>query len=270
MDQYGNPMVTISVGGGSNVAAIADTGSTGLLIPKTDVNTASLGTATGTGTVEYGDSDDSETVHYTTYQTTVNFGNGIVTNATSVDVATSATQTVDGRTSPISVSSITPILGIGPNDGNPSSTPVTAALPGTLSEGVLIDEPAGLLEFGANPLTPVSTISGSPQANLEIQINGGSLETATGAFIDSGGLTGAIPSHLISGVATGDTVPAGTTITVYTSSDQELYSETVTSSDAPYVVSSSGVFNTGNYLFSIDPVYISDSPTGVGTTVIDA
>jgi len=30
------------------------------------------------------------------------------------------------------------------------------------------------------------------------------------------------------------------------------------------------VFNTGNYLFSIDPVYISNSPSGEGMTIIDA
>jgi len=35
-------------------------------------------------------------------------------------------------------------------------------------------------------------------------------------------------------------------------------------------VSSSSVFNTGNSLFSVDSVYISDSPSGVGTTVLDA
>jgi PE family len=269
-DQYGDPMVTITVGGGSSVSAIVDTGSTGLLIPSTDVNTAGLGKATGSGSVVYGDSDNYETVRYETYKTTVDFGNGIVTNATSVDVATSVTQTFDGRTSSVSVSTLTPILGIGPDDGYPISTPVTSALPGTLSQGVLIDEPAGLLQFGANPLTPVVTVSGSPAADLKIQINGGALETASGGFIDSGGLTGSIPSNLITGVATGDTVPTGTTITVYTSSGQELYSQTITSSsDAPYVESSSDPFNTGNYLFSIDPVYISDSPTGVGETILD-
>jgi hypothetical protein len=64
-------------------------------------------------------------------------------------------------------------------------------------------------------------------------------------------------------------VPAGTTITVYTSSG-ELYSETVTASDAPYVESSSDPFNTGNYVFSMDPIYILNSPSGVGTTVFDA
>ena len=270
VNQYGYPVITISVGQhGPSVSAIVDTGSTGLLIPRTDVNVASMGRSTGTGTVYYGNSTNYETVHYTTYQTTVNLGNGIVTAPTKVEVATSATQTINGRTYNVALSSISPILGIGPNDGYPASTSVTAALPGNLSQGELIDEPAGVLAFGPNPLTPVATLSGAPETNLEIQINNGPLETASPAFIDSGGLTGAIPSNLISGVAVGNTVPAGTVIDVYSSTGKLLYSETVTSADAPYVVSSSDVFNTGNYIFSVDPIYISNSPTGVGTTVID-
>ena len=271
VDQYGNPIISISVGGGSTVSAIVDTGSTGLLIPETDVKLSSLGTATGSGSVTYGSSSDYEVVQYQTYQTTVNLGNGIVTGTTTVDVATSAIQYYGGRIYNVSLSSITPILGIGPNDGYPSSTPVTAALSGNLSEGELIDEAAGVLEFGPNPLTPVVSVSGSPQATLEVQIDGGSVQTVSGAYIDSGGLTGAIPSTLISDVSVGDTVPVGTTITVYSSGGTELYSETVTSSaTAPDVVSSSDVFNTGNYLFSIDPVYISNSPSGEGMTIIDA
>nr|WP_269473869.1 PecA family PE domain-processing aspartic protease [Mycobacterium heidelbergense] len=270
VDQYGNAIVNISVGGGPSVGAIVDTGSTGLLLPRQDVNIASLGNPTGSGAVTYGDSVNYETIHYETYQTTVNLGNGIVTTPTSVDVATSATQTINGVTNPVQLSSVPAILGVGPNDGYPISTPVTSALPGTLDEGVLINEPQGLLEFGSNPLTPVTTLTGSPMTNLEIQIDGGSLQTANGAFIDSGGLTGAIPSNLISGVSAGNTVPTGTTLTVYTSGGQELYSETVTGADAPYVVSSSDPFNTGNYLFSLDPVYISNSPSGVGMTIIDA
>lgn len=107
---------------------------------------------------------------------------------------------------------------------------------------------------------------------LEVQINNGPLQPATnGAFIDSGGVFGTIPSALIPGVPVGDAVPAGTTITVYTINGVELYSKTVTAANAPYVVSSSGnPFNTGNYPFSLEPIYISNSPSGVGTTIFDA
>jgi len=148
---------------------------------------------------------------------------------------------------------------------------VTSALPGTLNEGVLIDAPQGLLEFGPNPLPALASVTGAPATTLEIQINNGPLQTANGAFIDSGGLTGTVTSNEFPGIPVGGTLPAGTTLTVYTSSDQELYSETITGANAPYVVSSSGgMFNTGNYPFLQDPIYISNSPSGVGTTVFDA
>jgi hypothetical protein len=271
VNQYGDAILNISVAGGPSVGAIVDTGSTGLLIPRTDVNLASLGASTGQGTVIYGDSLNSETVNYKTYLTTVNLGNGIATAPTSVDVAMSASQTINGGTAtPVPVASIITVLGIGPNDGNPISAPLTLALPGNLNEGVLIDEPQGLLEFGPNPLTALASVSGAPMTTLQVQINNGPLQTASGAFIDSGGLTGDITSTEVPSVPVGGTLPAGTTLTVYTSSDQELYSETITSANAPYVVPSSGIFNTGDYPFSQEPIYISNSPNGVGATVFDA
>ncbi len=274
VDQYGNPQVNISVGGGPRVPAIVDTGSTGLIIPPQDVNMQNLGTSTGSGSVRYGDSSNAYvTVQYETFQTTVNFGNGIVTTPTSVDVATSATQTTNGVTTTFPLSSLPVFLGVGPNDGYPLPTPVTAALPGDLNQGVLINEAQGVLEFGPNPLPAVVSVSGAPVTQgLEVQINNGPLQPATnGAFIDSGGVFGTIPSALIPGVPVGDAVPAGTTITVYTINGVELYSETVTAANAPYVVSSSGnPFNTGNYPFSLEPIYISNSPSGVGTTIFDA
>jgi len=147
---------------------------------------------------------------------------------------------------------------------------LTSALPGSLNEGVLIDEPQGLLEFGPNPLPAVASVSGAPMTTLQVQINNGPLQTASGAFIDSGGLTGDITSNEVPSIPVGGTLPAGTTLTVYTSSDQELYSETITSANAPDVVSSSGIFNTGDYPFSQEPIYISNSPSGVGATVFDA
>jgi hypothetical protein len=117
---------------------------------------------------------------------------------------------------------------------------------------------------------------GAPATNPEIQINNGPLHTATGAYIDSGGLNGAIPSglladaNLIHHIAVDHSLPGGTTITVYTSSGQELYSYTVTGrADAPEVIPTGGVVNTGNYPFTLGPIYVSDSPSGVGTTVFD-
>ncbi|WP_261898626.1 PecA family PE domain-processing aspartic protease, partial [Mycobacterium marinum] len=271
VDQYGNPVVTISVGGGPGIAVTVDTGASGLLVRPQDVNLQSLGTPTGSGAVTYGNSSYAfNTVQYQTYQTTVNFGNGIVTNPTNVAVATSATQTINGVTTSIPLSSLPLYLGIGPNNDFPLPDQVTAALPGDLNQGVLINTNLGYLQFGANPLTPVASVTGSPVTDLQIQINNGPLQPATGSFIDSGGLYGTIPSSLIPGVPVGYSVPVGTTITVYTTDGVQLYSQTVTgSTNAPLVVPSNNPFNTGNYPFLLGPIFISNSPTGGGQTIFD-
>ncbi|BBC65423.1 hypothetical protein MMRN_23190 [Mycobacterium marinum] len=271
VDQYGNPVVTISVGGGPGIAVTVDTGASGLLVRPQDVNLQSLGTPTGSGAVTYGNSSYAfNTVQYQTYQTTVNFGNGIVTDPTNVAVATSATQTINGVTTSIPLSSLPLYLGIGPNNDFPLPDQVTAALPGDLNQGVLINTNLGYLQFGANPLTPVASVTGSPVTDLQIQINNGPLQPATGSFIDSGGLYGTIPSSLIPGVPVGYSVPVGTTITVYTTDGVQLYSQTVTgSTNAPLVVPSNNPFNTGNYPFLLGPIYISNSPTGGGQTIFD-
>lgn len=270
VDRFGNPVVNVSVGGGPSVAVIVDTGASGLLVRPQDVDLQTLGTPTGSGSVSYGDSSDAfNIVQYQTYQTTVNFGNGIVTAPTNVAVATSATQTINGVTTTIPVSSLPLYLGIGPNNDFPFPDPVTSALSGDLNQGVLINTNLGYLEFGANPLTPAVSVTGSPITDLQIQINSGPLQTATGAFIDSGGLRGTIPSSLIPGVAVGNLLPAGTIITVYNSDGVMLYSQTATATNAPLVVSSSNPFNTGNYPFLLGPIYISNSPTGGGMTIFD-
>jgi len=103
INQYGDAILNISVAGGPSFGAIVDTGSTGLLVSRADVNLASLGASTGQGAVVYGDALNSETVNYKTYLTTVNLGNGIVTQPTSVDVAMSATQTINGVTTQVPV-----------------------------------------------------------------------------------------------------------------------------------------------------------------------
>ncbi|EUA90586.1 PE-PGRS family domain protein [Mycobacterium ulcerans str. Harvey] len=91
-----------------------DTGASGLLVRPQDVNLQSLGTPTGSGAVTYGNSSYAfNTVQYQTYQTTVNFGNGIVTNPTNVVVATSASQTINGVTTSIPLSSLPYIWELG-------------------------------------------------------------------------------------------------------------------------------------------------------------
>src|SRR6185437_14137373 len=118
------------------------------IVPPQDVDLASLGPSTGSGTASYG---SGYTVTFNTYTASVNLGNGIVTAPTTVAVITSVAgdpaQAGEGR----------PIMGVGAGYAGypPSPTPPSPlqALPGDLGQGVLFNNPAGVLQFGANPLT---------------------------------------------------------------------------------------------------------------------
>jgi len=152
------------------------------------------------------------------------------------------------------------ILGIGPNATAPGPSNVTTALPGNLNQGVLFDEPQGYLQFGPNPLPGGVPVIGSPNTSLDVSINNGPMH-AVSALIDSGGEQGYLPSS-VSG-----SLPAGTTISVYTSDGSTLlYSYTTTAGNSPTVVSGDQM-NTGNEPFALGPVYISYRPSGDGTTV---
>jgi hypothetical protein len=314
-------MVNISVNGGRSVSVIVDTGSAGLVIPVTDIGLQHLGMPTGFTHVTYGEpgSGNFITDYCLTFNTTVNFGNGIATTPINVDVPLFSLRGITlslahpieiplpGGLSPIEITKLptiewvfpdvppftnwgdsgTGILGIGPNALGPNTTPVTAALPGQLSQGVLINATsptAGYLEFGPNPLTPIpnASVPGAPLTTVEVSINGGAPQPVTTA-IDSGGQYGAIPAAIYGGhtipisigpFSLGQAMPAGTTISVYTSDGATLlYSYTTTASTGPLVTStdpsSFGAFNTGMAPFLLTPVYIQNSPSGLGMTIFD-
>ncbi|OBI46354.1 hypothetical protein A5706_29555 [Mycobacterium sp. E796] len=271
---YINP----SIGGGPNVPVLVDTGSRGLTVPLQDVNLANLGTPGPSGTAHYGDSSASVlTEEYTTYTTTVNFGNGIVTGPTTVAVVTSAFRTDSSGQYTVPLSDIPAVMGVGVNVGHfPTST--VQALPGNLGQGVLVNDPmfapGGTLEFGPNPLPAVTSVSGAPTATLVLQITPpggtpGAPQTVYPSAIDAGGQLGVIPQYLVPGSTAGDPVPLGTTLTVYTGSGTELYQETFMTADAPTVEPTFN-FNTGILPFYKYPIYISYSPSGFGTTIFDA
>ncbi|MCV7199536.1 PecA family PE domain-processing aspartic protease [Mycobacterium angelicum] len=266
IDQFGNPILNISIGGGPSSPVIVDSGATGLVVPPQYVNLASLGTPTGTGSVSYGlGSSGRLFVNYQTFQTTVNFGNGIVTGPTTVGVANAAY--LGDPSHPVALSSLPAYLGVGPNNGFPFSTPTNAALPTNMNQGVLLNMPRGLVEFGPNSLPTHVPLNGAPGTVVQVQINNQPVQTVQ-AYIDSGGASGSIPQSLVPGIAVGNHLPEGTTITVYTINGVKLYSQTVTAAHSPVVVASGNVFNTGNYPFSVGPIYIwNDTP--VGTTVFD-
>ena len=262
------PTVDLSVNGGPSVPVLVDTGSTGLVIPLRDIGLQHLGLPTGWGISGYG---SGEEYVYVSFDTTVNFGNGIVTAPTNVDV------TLFGFPVPFGAAYASAgavgIMGIGPNAGGPgpSSSIVTTALPGELNQGVLINEPQGYLEFGPNPLPAGPSVVGAPVPDPYLIVHVSSSTNSydvSGAYIDSGGVYGGIPSAVLGTGQVSGTVPAGTTISVYNSSDQLLYSYTTTATNGP-IVTSTAEMNTGYMPFALGPVYISYSPSGVGTTIFD-
>jgi len=260
------PAVNVSINGGPSVPVTVDTGSNGLLIPFWDIGLQHLGWPTNIGIIAYGDG----VAHiWLSFNTPVNFGNGLVTAPTGVDV--------DMFAFPISVGGFVNmlegntfggadgILGIGANAVGSHSSVITA-LPGQLNQGVLINEPKGYLQFGANPL-PGIAISGAPLTTFEVRVNDGPFQLVS-ALVDSGGDYGSIPSSLLGTGQASGSVPAGTTIGVYTDDGATLlYSYTTTATNGPLVVP--GQMNTGSVPFALGPVYISYSPGGVGTTTFD-
>jgi hypothetical protein len=274
-----SPLVDISVGGGPSIPVLADTGSEGLVVPWYDIslqNLFSLGSPITTGTVGYGGTlnDPNIEVFYAEYDETISFGNGLVTSPTPVELELFAY--------PASFSNIfnpqdwsfegyegsngaDGVLGLG--NGVTPGPSVVGALPGDLSDGVLVNEPAGYLEFGPNPLPEYTAISGAPVTNLEVAVGGGGA-VPIGAAIDSGGVYGAIPSDILGGATVGDQLSSGTEIEVYTSSGQFLYSYTAELPNSP-TVTSADTMNTGWEAFQAYPIYMTYDPNGVGETVFD-
>ncbi|HEU4360041.1 MAG TPA: PecA family PE domain-processing aspartic protease [Mycobacterium sp.] len=271
------PVVNISVGGGRTVPVEVDTGSPGLTIPIRDIGLQHLGLPTGIGFTEFaGGAYD----FYLRIPTTIDFGNGIGTESTTVNAVflTFPRPFADILASP----DIAGVLGVGVSFHGADHTPVSAALPGDLSQGELIDEPQGLMQFGPNPLPAKATVDGAPVADLDVQIGNSPLQPLTTA-IDSGGKGGILPSSIAGDNVQHTAVPRfgllspGTRVAFY-GDDRVLYSYVVGAPETaqPLVVSDSmlsrlyaGTANTGNTPFALEPVYISNSPSGTGQTIFD-
>ncbi|ORA91613.1 hypothetical protein BST27_29390, partial [Mycobacterium intermedium] len=265
-NQLNRPYISISIGGGPFSQLIVDTGSVGILVPPQDVNFTSLGPSIGSGTTTYGDSLNSATYTYDKYSTTVNFGNGIITTTpVTVGVITSFTHTVNGVTSVLPASQGDAILGIGANAGGPATISPVRALPSTLGQGVLVAEQYNALQFGANPFDSFAVSGGAPVTTLRVSVNGGPLQTVTGAFVDTGGLWGTVPSSLGTGSVNGH-LPTGTHLEFYTASGTSLYSVTAGSQSEIRVIPG-GLLNTGNIPFQLMPIYFSYG--GGGTIFYD-
>jgi hypothetical protein len=269
------PIVYVSVNGGPPAPVLVDTGSSGLVIEGAYVPTTNLGSSVATGSVTYSGPGASTTVNYTTYDTTVAFDNGntnapvTTTSPTAVDVLTGTNQTAFANY--WAGTGLVGVLGIGPNAGGPGTSTIIPALPGTVDQGVLFNQPQNQLVFGPNPLPPGVCVTGSPTVStLDVQVTvpGHSMTSTVvpSLFIDSGDNFGSIRGALLGTGQSSGTVPAGTLISVY-SNGQLLHTYTTTAAD-PLTVTGT-VMNTGNIPFELGPVFISESPSGSGTTTFD-
>ena len=232
----------------------------------------------------YGDGSAQTVANYNTYTATVNFGKGIVTAPTSIGVITG--ETYGGN--PVPQSQYEALLGIGANISNGPASPALA-LPGNLSQGVMINDTGflgkttsvGTMQFGPNPLPAQISVSGAPITTLDVSINGGPAQPAYNAYIDSGDRWGAVTQNEAPGItpvydSSGYSyLPAETTISVSTPSGQGIYDATVGSQTGfaasdPFLLPAGANFNTVLFPFDDYPVYLSYSPSGVGTIAFDS
>lgn len=282
--QTTEPVVNLSVNGQTSGPILVDTGSAGLVMQIKDIGglpgLLKLGIPHGLNISAY---SGGLTYLYASYPTSVDFGNGIVSSPTAVNVVLFSLPTSpfainayfteflkNPFTTPFdayfATAGVDGVLGVGPNAVGPGPNIPTQALPGGLAQGLQIDMMKERLTFGPNPGSQHFTLSpGSPITTLYVSINGGPLQ-AVPSIVDSGGVFGTMPSSVIGGAGS---LPANTTVQVFANSNgtNELYSYN-TNAYQPTVISS-GLMNTGFLPFALQPIYISNSPGGVGTTIVN-
>ncbi|HXO56360.1 MAG TPA: PecA family PE domain-processing aspartic protease [Mycobacterium sp.] len=253
------PAVNASIDGGDPVSLLVDTGSSGLVVPYTDLGDnifTQLEALFQLGSPEtFGISGYSGGVEYVygVYNTVpVDYlndagGTALTTNGP-VDVelfswSNNLSDPFENFQSFLSANQVDGILGIGENTAGPTTTPFEDY------GGVLVDIPNHQLVIGeANPFPEAPSTAGTGVSDVFEQIGTGAKQEVTN-IIDSGGVFGTISSNL----ETGSSVPAGTEITVYNTAGQELYSYST----------------IGN--FDVDgPKLVSDAPTIVSGTSIDS
>jgi hypothetical protein len=252
------PAVNASIGGGDPVQLLVDSGSSGLVVPYTDLgdnfftqlealfqlgSPASYGISGYSGGVEYVYAVYNEVpVDYLDGGDTVLATNGPV-DVELFSWSNNLSDPFENFQSFLSSNQVDGILGVGAVPAGPTTTPFEDY------GGVYIDIPHDqLVVTGTNPIPDAVSTSGSPIADVFESVNGGTAREVTNN-IDSGGVFGTIPSSLVSG----SSVPAGTLITVENAAGQELYSYTTI-----------GNFDVGT------GTGVSDAPTIISGTSIDS
>src|ERR1700722_7735901 len=252
------PAVNASIGGGDPVQLLVDTGSSGLVVPYTDLGDNiftqleelfSLGSPETFGISGY--SGGVEYVYAVYNDVPVDYLDGsdtaLATNGP-VDVelfswSNNLSDPFENFQSFLSSNQVDGILGVGANTAGPTTTPFAG------DGGVYIDIPHDqLVVTGTNPIPDAVSTSGSPVVDVFEQVGTGAQVEVTNN-VDSGGVFGTIPSSLVPS----GSVPSDTLISVYNSDHELLYSYTTT-----------GSFDVGT------PPLVSDSPTVVSGSSIDS
>jgi hypothetical protein len=281
------PSVQASIDGGPAVPLLVDTGSAGLVIPYTDLGSnfftqlealynlgfpASFGTSGYSGGVEYVyatyDPTDTVPIDYLNDDGTT----ALATNGP-VDVelfswSNNLSDPFENFQSFLSGNDVDGILGVGENAAGPTTSPLESY------GGVEVNVPGQeLIVSPDNPGTGTATLVGAPTSGDWVSVNGAA-PSEVANDIDSGGVTGTIPSSLLTTNeynSTTDLVNPGVTISVY--SDQAetnlLYSYQVTADNDPIVVSPGVDMDSGAEPFLLGPIYMDYSPSGTGTTIFD-
>ena len=270
------PVASVSINGGRGVPLLIDTGASGVVVLPTAV--PNLETLTPVGA---GDSCFSGGLcyHYETYETTIDFGGGAVTDTGLVNVVTNNDEYPDSVAdfADFFAWGADGILGAGANTAGPGPAPIAnASLPGELSNGVLLLQGllpfglGGVMVFGPNPLPTRVSLPGAPDAFVKVSVNGEPL-TDAGAIIDSGGVYGTLAlANAPAGSTVGQNVQPGTVIRVYaTDGTTLLYTYTTQAGLFGTPVIASGLINTGNAPFAQNPIYMnyaSFPESGIGST----
>jgi hypothetical protein len=271
------PAVNASIDGGSSVPLLVDTGSSGLVIPDTDLGSNfftqlealyALGTPTG-GLQESGYSGGVEYFYLTYNNVPVDYGDGLTTDGP-VDIEVYSYDpsnflsffTNDAFQNFLGGNSVNGILGIGENTAGPTTSPFESF------GNVTVDIPGKELIVGGEPVSGTS-LSGAPISAEYIQFGNGPLELVDND-VDSGGVGGTVPSSLIPTAdynATTGLVNPGTVITLYAdkAGTEELYSYTVDATNDPTVVSGTDM-DSGVAPFLLGPISMQYT-SGTGTTI---
>jgi hypothetical protein len=262
MQEDTEPTVQASIEGGSDQTLLVDTGSSGLVIPATDLSlTQLIDLGIPTGISEAGYTGGVDYIYLTYDDATVDYGNGALDSTnTPIDVEILSWPTSLSSGSPLdfqqflSDNDATGILGIGDNTAGPTESPLYA----DGYDGVLVDIPDK--ELIVEPTAPMGgdTVSGAPIGSglTEVVTNGPqTVGTATVSDdVDSGGVYGTIPSSIDS-----STLAQGDTVSVYDGGTL-LYSYPVTTDslgDSTAPTSTSGTsIDSGVEPFLQEPIYI--------------